>query len=751
MATKREAEVRVGTQVAASLRLACDLDRRARLGHTACDIARTEAQHIEAGLQTRRVERRQGAVDGAAPFGKQHPFICTFAGDLQAPGVEVCIGNAPCDCRHGVDAPPAQRRIEGHLGCRGIIRITHAQNALDGGRQTIAITYHRRQQVGATVRRGNQRPVLPIQRQLDAIEEEPAREDARVGFGKHGDRNHLPGHHRETGSQVDRRARRLGGQRRAQRQRAHRAGLAIRERHHHQVVTRLPRTGCPGKLTGHGIERGALGQPQRREAQRLAGIGIACREGEGEWPAKHDLAVVELTDHRRTVDVRNAYHDGEFIARTVQIAGTEAEHVLAGLVLIRCPLETSHGFVEEHAVGSRTGLRSPVTRVAEQRIHHGITVRVACQQRELQYAQLLATEWGNAGNERAAIAVRHLDRDVLGHRAVAIADRDHDAAVAAGLEVVRRIGEQAGCCIEPRTRGQVGCAVAQRIAVGVDRLDLQGEDFAFGHRLVADRQQQRHGVGSTHHDADRARVAADGTLAIIAVVGHREAERVHSGIGRRRRPLEHRGAILHSPRQRGPGGQGIGAEHERILVEVGGTDRESQHLAEHGNLVTDRRQYRCLGCRLGSDHEGVARTLAHALTATVAIVSGGERDDVITTILRPGGDAQHAGVVGTRDDRGKTRQTFAGEHERIAIRVADIECHLERLAAYHALVAEGHDERCPVRVVHGQRHLDRHRIRHAGSIAIIGCREAHRVAARLRVTRRPVEHPGLAVEACARR
>ncbi|MCG3170386.1 MAG: hypothetical protein CALGDGBN_01926 [Pseudomonadales bacterium] len=179
-------------------------------------------------------------------------------------------------------------------------------------------------------------------------------------------------------------------ERRAQGQRAHSGRLAVGQGHHHQVVTGLPGARRPGELAAHGVERGTLRQPHRREAQRLAGVGIAGGEGECERLAEHDLTVVQLADHGRPVDVGHTHHDRDLVARAIQIAGAETEHVLAGLLLAGRPLEAPFDRVEEHALGSRAGLRHAVARVAEQRIHHCITVRIAREQRELQHPQFLA-------------------------------------------------------------------------------------------------------------------------------------------------------------------------------------------------------------------------------------------------------------------------------------------------------------------------------------------------------------------------
>ncbi|MCG3170388.1 MAG: hypothetical protein CALGDGBN_01928 [Pseudomonadales bacterium] len=122
---------------------------------------------------------------------------------------------------------------------------------------------------------------------------------------------------------------------------------------------------------------------------------------------------------------------------------------------------------------------------------------------------------------------------------------------------------------------------------------------------------------------------------------------------------------------------------------------------------------------------------------------------MIAAVLRAGGDSQHPRTVAQGDDRGKVGQTFGGDRERVAVRVADVERDLERLAARHALVAERQDEGCAVGVVHGQRNLDRHTIRHTGTVAVVGGREAHRVGPGLHIAWRPVEHPRLGVEARA--
>ncbi|MCG3170385.1 MAG: hypothetical protein CALGDGBN_01925 [Pseudomonadales bacterium] len=113
VATHREREIGVAAQIATALRDGRDLDRGGRLGHAARDIARAKPQHVEPGLQTRRVERRQHTVDGLASFGEQHPVVAAGTRDLESPGIEIGVGDTPADRRHGTDTQAVQRRVEG--------------------------------------------------------------------------------------------------------------------------------------------------------------------------------------------------------------------------------------------------------------------------------------------------------------------------------------------------------------------------------------------------------------------------------------------------------------------------------------------------------------------------------------------------------------------------------------------------------------------------------------------------------------
>ena len=118
-----------------------------------------------------------------------------------------------------------------------------------------------------------------------------------------------------------------------------------------------------------------------------------------------------------------------------------------------------------------------------------------------------------------------------------------------------------------------------------------------------------------------------------------------------------------------------------------------------------------------------------------------------------GRDAQHAATIQERDNLGEGRQVLGtrrhrlhADHQRVAIRIANVERDVEGLVALHSDVCDGTDNRHAVRVVHRDRHFSDGYRRHVGAVTVIGGGEAHRVDTCLRITGRPREHPSIGVE-----
>ena len=109
----------------------------------------------------------------------------------------------------------------------------------------------------------------------------------------------------------------------------------------------------------------------------------------------------------------------------------------------------------------------------ENRVGQRVAVWIVGGQRELERRVLVARLRRKRHHDRRLVDVGDGDRNRRRRAQVAVAGADDDAAVNAGLIVVRRPRQQAGCRIERSAERQVGRRIGQRIPVRVAGLDLK--------------------------------------------------------------------------------------------------------------------------------------------------------------------------------------------------------------------------------------------------------------------------------------
>ncbi len=719
---------------AAGERGRCELQLRRRLGAAAGDVRRGEAELVEAREEPRRVERGKRPADRAGPLRERLELRIADARDLERPALEVRVDDAADDRERIGDPRPGDAGVEPDLRRRLVERIPHAQRCRRRADEAVDVGRRRDELIDAGRRSPEDGAPGRIERDRNTVDRERARRHGRERIGEHRNRDGLAGDRGEAGREHDR-------GRRADRLRvdpeleaALDEALSVADADRDEIAADLSGSGRPGERAGGRIQRRAVREAVRGERERLAGVGVAAADREVQRVTGDDLVVRER-EGRHAVHVRHADVHHEGVEEPGGVGHLERQHVIAGLVVARRPREAAVRHVEVGAVRQRSG----------RRVDHGVAVRVGCRQRELERQLLRREKRRQRREDRRLVGRRDGDRDRLGAARSAVRHRQRDARVRAGGEEVRLPAQAARGGIERRARRQPACAPGEDVAVSVDGAELDVEQRVLGDGLVADGQEDGRRIRGARDDVDRPAVATAGR------VGDREGDAARARVGSGGRPGEDGRAVDRAGGERGGRRRIPRGEVQRILVEVARAKRELQRQADHGDLGSDRRKQRRLGCRLHLHDERLARREDNVRTAAVAVVGSRDRDDVVTTVAdvrRHGQNACAEAEDPARADR--LRDPLEGHRDvhgdGVAVGVGRRHRQLEYRALRHRLVDDRREDGSAVRVPHLDRQRQRGRERLARAVAVVRRGEVHGVMAGLSKGWRPRELTGQGVE-----
>ena len=340
---------------------------------------------------------------------------------------------------------------------------------------------------------------------------------------------------------------------------------------------------------------------------------------------------------------------------------------------------------------------------------------------------------------------------------MAVAGVQNDAGVRPGLQHGRRPRQYAGHRIEHRPGGQVRRAERQNITVGIS--SGQGDAQLL---FLCDSQLARlheHGgrVRSSHHDRYNLLVTQD--LGEITVAAVQDAERhdMRPKVGNRRYPLERRGSIRASGRQRRAGRQSFGGERQGILIRITHLKRKCQRLTDHGYFLADVAHLRRLVHREDTGDEDMAVEQLLAITSPIAVVCGGNGDRIIAAVTEARFKPQKPGaiaVVCKGDEVGQCvalKRVDRGEQERITIRVCCRHGDLQHFSPVEGDVGNIRDNGPSVHIQDRDRNAYLCEQVCARAVAVVRGPDRHKVRPGIVISWRPFQDARLGVERCAGR
>ena len=737
-AAEVDGQIDVAAPVVTGLRVGVDLDEGGcRRAGPAADVAGRETQRVEAVRQARRIECRERAVDRCIAFGEQRECAVRAVRDLELPEVEVDVLHGAEQRRRRAQAAAGQRTVQrddrrGPVG--GVPRLQLRGCLADA---TIGIGRDGAHVELAGGRRGDVRAAVGVERDFLAGDEHTQRRDRgeAVGDGVH--EHALPGDRGEARGQFEQHRRRHRFERGTQHDRLAIGQMPVVRDDRDDVLARLAGARRPREHARVGIERRAFGQADGAEREIGADIRIGRAHRERAVLADQE-AVVELVEHRRTIDVRDADRDVEMHRRAAWIGGREAHDVIAGLREAGRPLELAAASHEQRTVG-QVGCGH----------HDRIRIGVGRDDGEDQLGAFAGELRDHRHEHGQLVRVGDHDVDRLAAAAVAVGGDERDAARAGRVEC-RPPREHTGQRIEHGAGGEIFREEADDVAVGVERAELEREHGAFRDGAVADRHEHGRAVGVAHDDPEVARRFADGARAVVAAVAHGDGRVVIAEVGRRRRP-DDLGETVDRRRDDARAGRKPGEfVRKRILIEVGHAHRDAHGLADDADDVAEIAESRRFVVALDVDDEHVAA--GDRFADAVAVVARDDAQRVVAAIADDRCEPQRRGavaVIGERDEIGRRESgqfAFHRQHERIALGVGRPDRDLADGVARQRDVRDRLDDRRTVQVEHPDRDDDVGRQRRAGAVAVVDGVERDEVLAGLGPRRCPAEVPGVGVE-----
>ena len=563
-----DTEIDISTQVLAGLGRRGDLDAGLHLGDAASVVPGHQAQTVKTVGQRGGIDRgeRTGA-DRDIVLGQDGEVFAALTGDLQSPLVEIDVEHRTANGRGGRQAGAEQRHVKGNTGRLLVVGVLDPNHRRGRTHHPIGIHRCRGNGMFAQPLGNDAAAAVFIERDRVAVEAEAQADDVGEAVGNGVQQHFLSGDHREAGGEFDHHLRRHRSQRSLEAQRFGGVHEAIGNGGQDQVLANLAGARRPADQTGLGIESRAFGQAEGRVDERRARIRVGAVDREFQRAAQLDGVVGNL-QRRRAVDVGDRQLHRDLALGVGGIDGRETQTVVASLLIARRPSEFAGARIETRAC--RHGGQS-----AE---NNGIAVHFTHRQGELQQGVFPPGLREQRHQNRCLVDVGDLDGDGLAAFAAAVAHRELDARIVAGLEDVRRPVQHAVDHIETGTRRQVADGIGQHIVVGIGSGQVDLQRLAFQHDPVTDRRQHRRRIGVAHDQVDGLRIAADRAGAIVAVVRNGEAQVVCAQIARGRGPFNQGSAVGDLWRDRHAGGQcaahRLDGEVQAVLIEIGSLDQE---------------------------------------------------------------------------------------------------------------------------------------------------------------------------------